>query len=121
MGTPADIKQVPQTNSYDNQTFAINPVDLFKDFVTGGTTQGNETNQNVAIDDLRSQINVSVTNQSTKNLLPSLNLGSASNNNTTSGTSNVTTPGQTVQESRCHAFYRIIGFPVVSQNQTQYY
>jgi hypothetical protein len=110
----------PQTNFQSNQNFDPDVRQMYKHFVTGGATVGdNEQGQNVGIDDLRGQISVSVTSQNTKNLLAALNISPTSE--TPAPTTNTSTPVQSVQESRCHTFYRIIGFPVVSQDQATFY
>ena len=110
MATPS---KTPQDNFQDNQNFDIDIKQMFQDFISG--TTGNT--DNVAIDDLRSQINMSITQQTGAKLFASLNIDGTS----TSGTSNTTTPGSLVQESRCHTFYRIIGFPVVDSTGNNFY
>jgi len=110
----------PQDNFISNQNFDPDVKKMFKHFVTGGhTPDDNETTQNIGIDDIRGQISVSITGDTTKNLIKSLNINPASN--TIAGTPNTTTPVQLAQESRCHAFYRIIGFPVVNSDQSDFY
>lgn len=111
---------VPQTNYQSNQNFDPDVRKMYKHFVTGGTTpDDNENGQNVGIDDLRGQISVNVTGQNSKNLIASLNIDPTSTS--ASPTPNTTTAVQSVQESRCHTFYRIIGFPVVSSDKSSYY
>lgn len=110
----------PQNNFISNQNFDPDVKKMFKHFVTGGhTPDDNSTIQNIGIDDIRGQISVSITGDTTQNLIKSLNINPASN--TIAGTPNTTTPVQLAQESRCHAFYRIIGFPVVNSDQSDFY
>ncbi len=113
-------KDTPQTNSQSNQNFDPDIRKMYKHFVTGGNTpDDNDTSQSVGIDDLRGQISVNVTGQTSANLIKALNIdpttGSPAPTTTTS------TPVQLAQESRCHAFYRIIGFPVVSEDKKTFY
>lgn len=110
----------PQDNFQSNQNFDPDVKKMFKHFVTGGNTpDDNDTTQTIGIDDLRGQISVSVTSDNTKNLIKALNINPATN--TIAGTPNTTAPVQLAQESRCHTFYRIIGFPVVNEDQNDYY
>lgn len=110
----------PQFNSQSNQNFDPDVRKMFKHFVTGGNTpDDNETHQNIGIDDIRGQISATVTNTTTENLTKSLNINPTSN--TIAGTPNTTTPVELAQESRCHAFYRIIGFPVINSSKNDFY
>lgn len=110
----------PQTNSQNDQNFDPDVRKMFKHFVTGGNTpDDNETHQNIGIDDIRGQISATVTSTTTENLTKALNINPTTN--TIAGTPNTTTPVQLAQESRCHAFYRIIGFPVVNESQNDFY
>lgn len=112
---------VPQTNSQSTQNNDMDIVQAYKHFITGGATQNdNEPGQNVGIDDIRATISISITGTKTKSLITSLNINPIT---TTAppATTNTTTPVQKVQESRCHAFYRIIGFPVISSDLSSYY
>jgi hypothetical protein len=114
-----DKNDTPQIVFQSNQNNDINVQDYYKTFITGGTTPGdNETGENIGIDDLRGKISVSVTGQTTKNLIASLNIDPESK--ISSSTPNTSTPVKLVQESRCHAFYRIIGFPVVATDGNFY-
>ena len=113
-------KDTPQSNSQSNQNFDPDIRKMYKHFVTGGNTpDDNDTTQSVGIDDLRGQISVSVTGQTSSNLIKALNIdpttGSPAPTTTTS------TPVQLAQESRCHTFYRIIGFPVISEDKKTFY
>lgn len=108
-----------QGNYQSNQNFDVDVVTMYKHFVTGGATPNdNEAGQNVGIDDLRGQISVSVTSQTTADLIKALNISPTAPPAPTPTTS---TPVSKVQESRCHAFYRIIGFPVVSADKQTFY
>ena len=110
----------PQVNSQSNQNFDPDVAKMFKHFVTGGhTPDDNETGQNVGIDDIRAQISVNVTGDSTTNLIKALNINP--NSTTPASSPDTSTPVQLAQESRCHAFYRIIGFPVVSSDKKSFY
>lgn len=104
-----------QNSSQNNQNFEIDVQEMYQDFVTG--TPANQ--QNVSIDDIRSQINISIVSQSGKSIIDSLNIDPNSNSNTS--TVNTTTPGTQAQESRCHTFYRILGFPVVNSDKVSFY
>lgn len=109
-----------QSNPQSNQNFDPDVKKMFKHFVTGGhTPDDNEANQNIGIDDLRGQISITITGSKTKDLIKALNINPAAN--TIAGTPNTTTPVQSSQESRCHTFYRIIGFPVINSDQSDYY
>ncbi|MGO9428290.1 hypothetical protein, partial [Rhodoblastus sp.] len=55
----------------------------------------------------------------TTDLIASLNINP--NSTTAAPTPNTTTPVLLAQESRCHAFYRILGLPVVNASGSQYY
>lgn len=108
-----------QGNFQSNQNYDPDIRSMFKDFVTGGNTPDNNApGQNVGIDDIRGQISVSVTGTKTADLIKSLNINPTAN--TIAGTPNTTTPVLLAQESRCHAFYRIIGFPVVATDNRFY-
>lgn len=108
-------ESTPQSNFQDNQTFNIDIRQMYQDFIVG-----NSSNQNVGIDNLRSQINTSTVFQSGKSLIDSLRIDDFSSSTSNTSTNNTTIPGQVTQESRCHAFYRIIGFPVVSKDKRFY-
>lgn len=117
-----DIPQTdtPQSNYTDDQNFDPDIKRMFIDFISGGATPGgNEPGENIGIDDLRGQISISVTGETTKNLIASLNISPTSTTQT--GSPNNSTPVQLAQESRCHTFYRIIGFPVINKDKTLFY
>lgn len=110
----------PQSNYQSNQNFDPDVKKMFKHFITGGhTPDDNDTQQNIGIDDLRGQISVTITNDNTENLIKALNLDPL--NKTAATTPNTTTPVQLSQESRCHTLYRIIGFPVVNADKSDFY
>lgn len=112
--------QSPQSQSQATQNYSPNVQDMYADFVTGGATPGgNNAGSNVGIDDLRAQISVSVTGQTTANLIASLNIDPTAT--TPASTPNTSTPTIVAQESRAHAFYRIIGFPVVAADMSTFY
>lgn len=109
-----------QTNYQSNQDYDVDIPTLFEHYITGGATTGsNEPGENIGIDDLRAQISVSVTGMKTTDLIASLNINP--NSTTAAPTPNTTTPVLLAQESRCHAFYRILGLPVVNASGSQYY
>ena len=111
---------IPQTNNNSNQNYDLDVPLMYEHFVTGGNTpNSNETGENIGIDDIRGQISVTVTNTPTKALLASLNISPTST--TPAPTPTTTVPVMQAQESRCHAFYRIIGFPVISSDMQTYY
>ena len=84
----------------DNQTFEIDLDQMYKQFI-------------VAIDNHRSKVNV--TNQDTTSLIKAIG------GNVSAPTVNNLQPSRDYQESRCHAFYRMIGFPVVSNDHSRFY
>jgi hypothetical protein len=101
----------PQLAFQNNQNFEIDIAHLYQEWVTGNSAN----TQNACIDGVRAQINIGIVQQSGESLLNSLiTNGTTAPPNT--DTPNTTTPGSTIQESRCHAFYRIIGFPVMSKD-----
>lgn len=109
----------PQSNYQTNQNYDPDVRKMFKHFVTGGTTANdNENGQNVGIDDLRGQIGASVSQTNTADLLKSLNISPDATTAAPTPTVSITT--QSVQESRCHAFYRILGLPVVANDKRFY-
>lgn len=107
----------PQSTFQDDQDYNIDIPQQFSDFITGSSRQDINTGHKIAIDDIRSQINTDLTNQPSKKVLAALNPNGSNN----SGTPNTTTPAQLVQESRCHTFFRIIGFPVVDSSKKLFY
>jgi len=119
MATTDNPNSFPQTNDNSDQDYDVDIKQLFQHFIAGGTTKTNEANQNVGIDDIRAQISPGVLTSNTATLLKSLNIDPTSN--TPGSTPNNTNPTLLVQESRCHAFYRILGLPVVSADGSQFY
>lgn len=114
------MADMPQSNFQSNQNYDADISELFSHYVTGGATpNSNDQGENIAIDDIRAQISVSVTGMKTADLITSLNINP--NSSTPAPTPNTTTPILLAQESRCHAFYRIIGLPVVNSDQSAYY
>jgi hypothetical protein len=110
----------PQSAFQNNSNFDPDIPKMYKHFVTGGSTPGdNEAGENVGIDDLRGQISIGVTGQTTKNLIASLNISPTSK--TPAPSANTSTPVQLVQESRCHTFFRILGFPVINKDKSAFY
>lgn len=115
------MADTPQQNYQSGQNYAPDITKMFKDFVTGGNTPGdNEPGENLGIDDIRADISVSTTGSKTSDLIKALNLN-PDPNAPPAPTPNTTTPVPLAQESRCHAFYRIIGFPVVTIDQSDFY
>lgn len=110
----------PQSAFQNNSNFDPDIPQMYKHFVTGGSTPGdNEAGENVGIDDLRGQISIGVTGQTTKNLIASLNISPTSK--TPAPSANTSTPVQLAQESRCHTFFRILGFPVINKDKSAFY
>lgn len=89
------VKSTPpapnQSNFHDEQNYKIDIDKIYSDFIS-------------EIDAVRSYVNVSgiINSQLSANF-----------------TAN--SPEPTYQESRCHAFYRLIGFPVVNKDQSDIY
>src|SRR5271154_4583666 len=98
--TKGNLPQPLQSNSEDNQIYEIDIDQIYTDYVQ-------------AIDNARSYVNI--INQNTKQLLAAIG------GNPESPTINNLVPAKSYQESRCHTFFRIIGFPVVASNMTQFY
>jgi hypothetical protein len=117
--SPSTPQSIPQSNYQSTQNNDPDILGMFKDFVTGGATPNdNEPGENIGIDDIRGRISVSVTGTNTAAIIAVLNINPSAN--TIAQTPNTTTPVLLAQESRCHAFYRIIGFPVVATNKQFY-
>ncbi len=92
---------INQSNYQDTQNFDIDINKIYNDFI-------------IAIDNMRGYTNVSsISNQTAVNIFKS---GDISLSKLKSQISIETTP----QESRCHTFLRIIGFPVVSNSYKIY-
>ena len=89
-----------QSNYQDNQIYEIDIDQIYADYIKN-------------IDNKRSHINI--IGQNTKQLLAAIG------GNPEAPTTNNLVPAKSLQESRCHAFFRIIGFPVVNSNQSKYY
>lgn len=89
-----------QANFEDSQIYEIDIDKIYHDYIQ-------------QIDGVRSYVNI--IGQKTSQLL------SAVGGNVNAVTANNLVPAKTVQESRCHAFFRLIGFPVVNNNQTKIY
>jgi len=114
------MADTPQNKFQNDQNYDLDIKGMFRHWVTGGTTPNDpEAGEIVAIDDLRASITIGVTGQGTENLLKSLNISPTAAGS--ANTPNTSTPGQAVQESRCHTFYRIIGFPVVDKDKKSFY
>lgn len=110
----------PQSAFQNNSNFEPDITKMYKHFVTGGSTPNdNETGENVGIDDLRGQISISVTGQTTKNLIASLNINPKSTKPSNSTSTSI--PVQLAQESRCHTFFRILGLPVINKDKSAFY
>lgn len=89
-----------QNNFKDLLNFDIDINKIFTDFIS-------------EIDSVRSIINISSRDNESK--LKNLTEQSVS------GLVNVLRVENTPQESRCHAFYRLIGFPVINKDKNQFY
>ena len=110
-----------QQSTYQNyQNLQVNVQKMYKHYITGSSTPGdNEIGEIPGIDDVRATITLDTTRSKTVDLVNSLNISPTSKVST--NTANTTTPVQFAQESRCHAFYRIIGFPVIASDAKSYY
>lgn len=114
------MADTPQSTYRNYQNLKVDVPKMYKHYITGGSTPGdNEASEIPGIDDVRATITVSTTGSKTADLIKSLNISPTST--TLASTPNTTTPVQQAQESRCHAFYRIIGFPVVNSDQSLFY
>lgn len=101
MPAPSDSNTSPnQSATQDDQIYEIDIDQIYKDYITN-------------IDGKRSFVNV--IGQDIDNLLDAIS-GSTSAN-----TANTLVPAKTYQESRCHAFFRVIGFPVTDSSQGKIY
>jgi hypothetical protein len=89
-----------QDNFTDDQIYEIDIDKIYNDYIS-------------YIDSKRSYVNVA--NQNAMSLLNSIS------GNTSAGTANTLVPAKSYQESRCSAFFRIIGFPVTDSNQGRYF
>src|SRR6266545_4723393 len=86
-----------QSNYQDSQNFDINIDQVYSDFIT-------------SIDKVRSYTNSnSITTQSAASIFQNTNTA-------LNKLRELTTVESSAQESRCHAFFRIIGFPIVSKD-----
>lgn len=85
----------------DDQNYDLDIDQIYNDFIK-------------VIDEARSYVNISNPNNANilKNITKDTFTGSAANG--------IFQPETTPQESRCHAFYRIIGFPVVASDNRIY-
>lgn len=98
-GTNANSSPL-QPNFEDDQIYEINIDQMYQDYVQ-------------KIDSKRSYVNIM--GQNTSQLLQAIG------GNPNAPTSNNLVPAKTYQESRCHAFFRIIGFPVVNDDMSKMY
>jgi hypothetical protein len=89
-----------QENYQNNQIFSIDIDKVYDEFIK-------------EIDDIRSYVN-------TNNINVTTNLYKSIDPKENSSTPNNIKPEKELQESRCHAFYRLIGFPVVSADYEIY-
>lgn len=85
----------------DSQNYKINIDQIYNDFIK-------------SIDEIRSYVNIG--SPSNANLLKNITKDTFTGNSSNGGFQ----PEKTAQESRCHAFFRIIGFPVVSSDNRIY-
>ena len=98
--TKGNLAQPLQSNSEDNQIYEIDIDQIYTDYIQ-------------AIDAKRSYVNI--IGQNTQQLLAAIG------GNPEAPTTNNLVPAKSYQESRCHAFFRIIGFPVVNDAISQFY
>lgn len=97
----ADDKTRSVPTRSDSRNFSIDPIEIFNTHIKG------------IIDNLRSEISI---DKNKNNLTSSLIKESFSGTPVLGGYE----IEDTLQESRCHAFYRYIGLPVVSKNKEIY-
>lgn len=95
-------KTISQNNYYDYQNYSIDLDKMYKDFI-------------LDIDSIRSHIQIRdfsgfLSSLTSDNLNNAIDLNSAGFNLTADP-----------QESRCHAFYRILGLPIVSDTNLSFY
>lgn len=90
-----------QSNFTDDQNFKIDIEKVYTDIIK-------------QIDAARSVINI--TNQNNSNILKALTKATSSKKESLTNIRQLLKVEMTAQESRCHAFYRLIGFPVVGKN-----
>src|SRR6266404_5890414 len=88
-----------QSNFQDRQNFEIDIDKIYSDFI-----QEIDTNRSV----------VNISNQGNQVILNVLK------KETIAGITRLLKIEETPQESRCHAFYRLIGFPVVASDKRYY-
>jgi hypothetical protein len=89
-----------QSNYLDAQNFDVNDFnidDIYQAFIS-------------SIDKIKSKVNISSISQLVK-----------FDNDKYLTINSAVKPELLVQESRCHAFFRLLGFPVVAEDQTSYY
>ncbi len=101
MSKPNSADTPNQDNYYDNQNFDIDINKLYSDWI-------------LSIDNIRSYSSLNAANDKILSAL------SKSGNADITGAAKLIKMEQTVQESRCHAFFRWIGFPVVNKEHLIY-
>lgn len=101
MAKPNSTDTPNQENFQDDQNYDIDVNQLYTDWI-------------VAIDNLRSYSSVNAQNDKILSAL------SKSGNTDITGAAKLIKMEQSVQESRCHAFFRWIGFPVSDKNHQIY-
>jgi hypothetical protein len=103
------VEDVGNQQQYrDNLNYEMDIDELYKRYI-----KNTDPRLGLGIDDIRSYTDISKINK--KNLFDSIE-----------GTSKAKSPfavnpESDLQESRCHAFYRIIGFPVVADGMNDFY
>src|ERR1035437_3585475 len=108
----------PQDKHQSTQNNDVDIAKLYGDYIAGGaSSNSNSPGLNIGIDDIRAYVSVNILGTKTKDLISALNIDPAAS---PSNTPNITVPVDKAQESRCHAFYRIIGFPVISTSKEFY-
>lgn len=101
MSKPNSADTPNQQNYQDEQNFDVDINQLYKDWI-------------IPIDNIRSYSSINAQNDT---FLSSLAKSGTTN---ITGVSKLIKMEQTVQESRCHAFFRWIGFPIVDNNHQIY-
>ena len=106
-----DNNSATPTRQDDQKLFEFDSVKSFYENIKGIGADGLVINPK-SIDSLRSYININSNKEHLDKDLKELIIGTIGNGKLS--------PSKTPQESRCHAFYRVIGFPVISKSKGIY-
>ena len=100
----------------NNQTFDIDIEKMYRDFIIGYNDQGQKS---ISIDDLRSYVSVDKINDKLFDKILDSIIGEVRDKKS-NASPELFSPELRVQESRCHTFFRILGFPVVGKGMRMY-